>query len=286
MIDFFKNILPRVLTYSKDLDEKEIFVEKPWIFIDENNNHHEYIFMRDGRLVMSLNGAVTIGSWELMPNKKLMINRLVDTIMLQKMFVNDALLLLQKSGTIETPFTLINERVIPDLDAISYLKSLEGEKEETLPIEASKYKVFIRKDGIAEVKYQVMNFDKVGNIDGEVVSGTFRTNKKNVQEYIEVKNGEVFNIYYVFKYTYNGKEISIKQKNIFGIQRGDMVENYKIANLPVGESIKIKDINDNFVSLRIDNIGYVTSTYDGSDSILIVISLILLIVLLFAILVA
>ena len=87
MIDFVKNILPRVLNYSKDLDEKEIFVEKPWIFIDESNNHHEYIFMRDGRLVMSLNGAVTIGSWELMPNKKLMINRLVDTIMLQKIWM-------------------------------------------------------------------------------------------------------------------------------------------------------------------------------------------------------
>lgn len=286
MIEFFKNIVPRVLAYSKDLDEKEIFVEKPWIFIDEKSNHHEYIFMRDGRLVMSLNGIVTIGNWELMPNKKLMINRVADTIMLQKMFVNDALLLLQKSGTSEMPFTLINEKVIPDLDAITYLTNLEVSKIDELPFESSRFKVLIRDDGIAQSTNQVSIFDKVGNANGDVISGIFRTNKKNVQEFIEVKNGEIFNIFFIFNYSYNGKVITIRQKSVYSIQSGDLIQNHKMTDMPVNEKVDLRNELGELISLSINDDGIVYSTHIVSEKIIVFASAILLIAILIATLIA
>jgi len=278
MIDFVKNILPRVLNYSKDLDEKEIFVEKPWIFIDESNNHHEYIFMRDGRLVMSLNGAVTIGSWELMPNKKLMINRLVDTIMLQKMFVNDALLLLQKSGTSEIPFTLINEKVIPDLDALGYLESLDNEKTLEINYTESKYKVLINKKGIAEARYQVMKDDLVGNQDDEIVNGTFRTNNKKFQEYINVNTGLVIDIYYLFEYKFNAEKILIKQVSFYAMQKNDIVVDFDKTNLPVNKTVSLMDTNKQLYNVIFNTEGKAISVKGNSDYILLGIWLFILFV--------
>lgn len=278
MIDFFKNIVPRVLAYSKDLDEKEIFVEKPWIFIDENSNHHEYIFMRDGRLVMSLNGIVTIGNWELMPNKKLMINRVSDTIMLQKMFVNDALLLLQKSGTSEIPFTLINEKVIPNLDAVEYLESLESSKSEELPESDSKYKVIINKKGIAIAKYQILKGDLVGNSEVELIKGVFRSNNKTYEEYIVVDSGVVTEIYYAFAYTYKSQNIRINQYNPYALQKGDFIDLVSKVKLPVNVNLTLIDRNKNMYNVVVNEEGKFISVTGNTDYILLGIWLFILFV--------
>jgi hypothetical protein len=83
MKNAIKNLIPRLIQYSKQLDKVENFVDKSWLYLDSNGDNHEYIFMRDFRLIMSVNGTVVTGKWELLPNGKLLIDRVSDKIMLK-----------------------------------------------------------------------------------------------------------------------------------------------------------------------------------------------------------
>jgi hypothetical protein len=127
MIEFLKNIIPRIQKYSKGLDKIEVFVDKtePWIYVDESGLNHQYIFLRDNRLLMTSNGSTKTGKWELLPTKQLLIDRNSDQIILDHLFVDKALLILKLSGVNERPFILINTEEIPDLDVLAYLKNIE-----------------------------------------------------------------------------------------------------------------------------------------------------------------
>ena len=57
---YLANLLSRLSEFSTTLDKKENFVDIPWVIIDENENHQKIIFKRDGELIMSMNGKVTI----------------------------------------------------------------------------------------------------------------------------------------------------------------------------------------------------------------------------------
>jgi hypothetical protein len=46
--EYFLNILPRLKELSSSLDKKEIFIDQPWVLIDDNFKKHQYIFKRDG----------------------------------------------------------------------------------------------------------------------------------------------------------------------------------------------------------------------------------------------
>ena len=44
MLQYLKNIIPRISEYSKTLDKLEVFVDTPWIFMAENKNKYQYLF--------------------------------------------------------------------------------------------------------------------------------------------------------------------------------------------------------------------------------------------------
>src|ERR1700740_1073147 len=99
MLPFVKNLLPRLVQFSNRLDQTSIFIDKPWIMIDEKNNYHNYTFHKDGRLMMRLNGIVKYGAWEyLSGSNSLVINRVTDIILLNQVFIQDGLMLLKKDG--------------------------------------------------------------------------------------------------------------------------------------------------------------------------------------------
>jgi hypothetical protein len=73
MLQYIKNLLPQLQRFSKSLNHQANFVDKPWIYIDEKGDRHTYIFQKDKSLVMSLNGAVQMGSWQYIPNAESLI---------------------------------------------------------------------------------------------------------------------------------------------------------------------------------------------------------------------
>ena len=122
---YLTNLLPKIKQYSQDLDKKELFVDIPWVIIDEQNNQQKYIFKKNGELVMSLNGQVTIGKWEYLSSaKSILIDRIADKILLNQNFIDSAVMVLKKDGTKDENLILANEIILPDLDVVRYLKNL------------------------------------------------------------------------------------------------------------------------------------------------------------------
>ena len=128
MKEAIRNIIPRILGLSKRLDLIESFVDKSWVYIDYDGKHHEYNFMRDNRLIMTINGTALIGSWELLPNGKLLIDRISDKIVLKNQFIDDAVMILQRSSSENDPFLLVDQDKVPDLDVIKHLQIIEEKK--------------------------------------------------------------------------------------------------------------------------------------------------------------
>jgi hypothetical protein len=127
MHEYLNNLLPRLKTLSNTLNQVEIFGDKEWIFLDANsNNPHQYTFLRDKRLIVSVNGENKIGRWEILPTGKLLIEFSNEPpMLLENAFVNNAVLVLKKNGENDQPFILFDRFEIPDGNIIKYLKNLE-----------------------------------------------------------------------------------------------------------------------------------------------------------------
>lgn len=64
-----------------------------------NLNQVKYIFIRNGDFIMSLNGEVTIGSWEcLSKTKSLLINIIKDKILLNRNFIDLVVMVFKKDS--------------------------------------------------------------------------------------------------------------------------------------------------------------------------------------------
>jgi hypothetical protein len=152
MQEFINNLIPRLKILSKSLDQVEVFVDKAWVYTDENNNIHEYTFLRDQRLIVSFNGQIQKGKWELLPTGKLLLDIANENMMLENAFINKAILVLKKNGMDDQPFILFDIKKIPDGNITSYLEmlaenpklSLEDETNTSEePIDALKVVLFV-----------------------------------------------------------------------------------------------------------------------------------------------
>jgi len=122
---YLENLIPRLKEFSLSLDKQEVFIDKPWVIIDEKNNKQTYIFQRNGNLIMSLNGQVTVGKWEyISAARSLLIDRIQDKILLNQNFIDPAIMVLKMDGLKDENFILANVDLIPDLDIVNYLKEL------------------------------------------------------------------------------------------------------------------------------------------------------------------
>ena len=127
MHEYLNNLLPRLRTLSKTLNQVEIFGDKEWVFVDAStNNPHLYTFLRDKRLIVLVNGNSKIGKWEILPTEKLLIEFSNEPpLLLENAFVNKVILVLKKNGKNDQPFILFDRIGIPDGNIIKYLLNLE-----------------------------------------------------------------------------------------------------------------------------------------------------------------
>ena len=120
-----KSLSAQLKSYSETLDKTNILADKPWALIDEEFEVQKLIFKRNNELVLSRNGKVQMGSWEYFPEaKSLLIDRGGDKILCNEAFIDDAVMILKIDGTENNFYLFANENLIPDLDAIGYLKIL------------------------------------------------------------------------------------------------------------------------------------------------------------------
>lgn len=254
MNDFLSSILPRIRQFSTSLNEKERFVEKPWGMIDFEGNRCQYIFLRNGRLLRSINGIVTEGKWEYLPSvNSLIIEIDFKKVMMKHLFFDEHALVLSIDDFSDRFLFLANENLIPELNVQKYLKQLTRSNKS--------YSIELRDGSTLDLVGQEDNILRVGSFVSQnnmPLNGTFIT-KSNL--HLIVKKGFVKTILYrKFIYTLSC-EFEIVSRDRDSIQVGDAVMDgnsflydgaYRISKnqlIQVKEGV-IEDIKEQKVNLR------------------------------------
>lgn len=122
MIDYIKSWIPRIKNYSLQLDKLSKLYNQPWVVIDEVQDFIKIIFQPDGRLIVSKNGKVNDGSWQMIPiANSILLNISGDKKLYNHQFLDDGLMILKLDG-MNNYFVLANQNLIPDLNVEKYLR--------------------------------------------------------------------------------------------------------------------------------------------------------------------
>lgn len=130
MENYIKNIIPNIKQYGMMLSQKEYFINKTWLLINDSSDLVQYTFKKNSELIISINGDVQKGKWELLSSTKILLESPTGSIQLENLFFNKDIIVLLKPSLIEELFVLINEEVIKDKNPFEYLKSLEKSNNE------------------------------------------------------------------------------------------------------------------------------------------------------------
>ena len=101
---FLFNSLNRFRRYSEELDTmaeiRQCLCGKAWLMFNDSGDKEVYIFQEDGRLIISINGNITRGSWEyLSVNNSIAISASNQAYMVHPAFLDNILFALQVDGT-------------------------------------------------------------------------------------------------------------------------------------------------------------------------------------------
>lgn len=109
MKTYITDILPKIQRFSKRLDDLTLLTNQHWIVIDEiNTSKNVYYFKTNNELLISKNGIVEKGKWELLGNNSLLIDRKDESYLFKHGFLDENILAL-KIDTKEEYAFLLNE---------------------------------------------------------------------------------------------------------------------------------------------------------------------------------
>lgn len=207
---FFQNITTSLNNFSKSLDRKSIFVDKPWALIDSDLEMQKLIFKKNKELILSKDGQVVMGKWDYFPEaKSLLIDRGQDKILLNEGFIDEGVMILKKDGTNNEFFVLANENVVPDLDAYSYLQKLRYRKLNIITRTLSNGKALeVLRGKFSDIDPRIgdhVSFDADNVSDGEYKV------EKSIIKYIIKESTILTIIHEVIYWTKNGPLIMIEQ---------------------------------------------------------------------------
>ncbi len=125
MENYIKNIIPNIKQYGKLLSQKEYFLNKSWLLVNENGDIIQFTFKKNGEMIVSTNGDAVKGKWELLASNKILIESTISTLQLENLFFNKDIIVLFKPSKTEELFILINEEVLKNKNIYDYLKNIE-----------------------------------------------------------------------------------------------------------------------------------------------------------------
>lgn len=212
MMDYIKSLLHRLQQYSSSLDQKEIFLDQPWILIDDTGDRHNYIFERSGNLIFSINGKVTNGSWRyITASKALLITSSGEQFLLKSVFVDKGLMFLKLDGSPDKPWIFANENLIPDLDIQRYLLNVLIRKMQLTRCKINGETAFSREESGSNIYYdkdvQLLN-TKIRYVDG-----------KNAV----IRDGKIVRVFYTEIYSSDKGRLSVEQSSANVVNVGDFV---------------------------------------------------------------
>ena len=219
MKEYLSHLLPRLIEFNDSLDRKELFVEQPWVYIDENRNKQQYIFRRDGKLIISFNGDVRIGTWEyISATDGLLIDRGTDKVLLKQRFIDRGVLLLRKDNLFDDCFLLVTQKIAANLDVNKYLKDLRD-----LVITRIGRNSVPLDEGMA-LEYESDSLAIGSNVyvnHKPASTGTYRS--EDGETMVAVEDGRVTELKYQKRYPTREGQITVIQSYEFKLAIGDKV---------------------------------------------------------------
>ena len=125
MEQYIKNIIPNIQQYGKKLSQKENFVNKTWLLVNNDNDFIQYTFKKNYELIISTNGDAIRGKWDILTQTKILVESTNETIQFENLFLNQDIIVLLKPSINEELFILINEESIKDKNPLQYLEKLQ-----------------------------------------------------------------------------------------------------------------------------------------------------------------
>lgn len=111
MKTFISELIPRLVRFSKRLDNLTLLINQHWVVIDElQNNKNVYIFRSNSDLLISQNGIVEKAKWEYLGNDSLLIDTKDGSYLFKQGFFDENVLALKLDSRNEYAF-LINDRI-------------------------------------------------------------------------------------------------------------------------------------------------------------------------------
>lgn len=124
MKEFIKNVIPKIKVHGFELEELPKIYNQPLVLIDESETFVKLIFQSNENLIVSKNGNVSNGKWELIPSaNSILLEINGDTKLYTNEFIDEGVMILKLDGLSNDFFILANQNLISDLDAERYLKS-------------------------------------------------------------------------------------------------------------------------------------------------------------------
>ena len=121
MNNFISNILPRLNSYLKQLNDIECLIDRPWVSIDSDKSIVKYFFRRNNELLISQNGNVIKGKWEFLEfANSLLLEYGNQSQLFNKVFILPNVLILKKDS-VDIYQIIFDEKKIPDLQIEKYL---------------------------------------------------------------------------------------------------------------------------------------------------------------------
>lgn len=122
MKDYITHWIPRLKAYSQKLDRLAKLYNQPWVIVNDNEDFVKIIFQNQGKLIVSRNGVVTDGSWQLLSiEQSILLEMNGQKRLYNHQFFDQGLMVLALDGNRSGYFILANQNIIPSLDIESYL---------------------------------------------------------------------------------------------------------------------------------------------------------------------
>lgn len=229
MKDYLKSWIPRIQSFSLKLDKLSKLYNQPWVLVNDINDFIKIIFQEKGKLLVSKNGVVSNGSWELISTaNSILLDISGEKRLYNHEFIDNGLMILKLDGNTTDFFVLANQNIIPDLDVLNYLDANYSK-----PIHVNKKSTFkplyekelpLTNGNVLQI---VKNLGYFGSTEVKinhkhVPDGFYRLSDSNIA--YEIQGSRIKMEYYIEKFKQdNGLFIEVGGNRISGITKGSPV---------------------------------------------------------------
>jgi len=144
MKTFIADIFPKLLQFSKKLDNTTILVNHPWLAYTEDSSERKiFIFSSSKELILSTNGIVQKGRWEYFQSANSILIEIGETkTLFNKAFIDESILLLKQDGNDEMLIFANENKLRNPINIQKYIEKEYQQKirKEALQIKEKKYR--------------------------------------------------------------------------------------------------------------------------------------------------